>query len=316
MQFELTQEILDQIIFAMEDQTEASVVDTTSGEVVALRAEPAGHDAERYAPIPEWKPVNGYQLMERFVAALRNPLLREQLREALAAGRGVFRGFKDSLRKYPEIEKRWYAFKEREMRRVVHDWYNQLRELQGLERLDFEPAAALEEAEELIEADFVFALGVGRRERELVEADRAGFLSMCGELGAGEAAAAFERRAARYPTMGSPESVVVVAEDLGEQLGGVAWAVSGPAGAGRGTGWRILQLYVSPSFRGIGLGGALLRRLLAAVAARGAASVLVDLGGTAMAARGLFAREGFATVAELLRLDVRAWELRDGLPPG
>ncbi len=150
MEFDLTKEILDQIIFAMEDQTEESVVDRSSGEVIIVRGDDGRYGGERYAPTPEWKPIDGYQLMERFVTGLRNPTLREELRAALGAGRGVFRSFKDALKKNPEIEKRWYLFKEREMRRVVLDWYNQARELEGLERLGLDPTDEGESSEELI----------------------------------------------------------------------------------------------------------------------------------------------------------------------
>ena len=307
MEFELTQETLDQIIFAMEDQTEVSVVDRASGEVIAVRGEAERYSGDRYAPLPEWKPVDGYQLMERFVTGLRNPVLREQLREALAAGRGVFRSFKQALRKSPEVEKRWYLFKEREMRRVVYEWYNEMRELQGLERLSLEPLEETMEAGELITSDFVFTPPAPEQLESLASVDRTAFFETHGELGGERAEALYCRRMEKYATMSSPDSLTLVAEDLGGQLGGFAWGVRRPTRLASGDTWKIVQLYVSPTFRGIGLGGALLRRLLGALSERGAGTVLVDLGTSAMAVSELFEREGFAPVAQLLGLDMSTW---------
>ena len=73
------------------------------------------------------------------------------MRDALSAGRGVFRNFKNALKQSRDLERSWYRFKEREMRRVVAEWYNQEREAAGLERLGPEP----EETEDLTVSDFV-----------------------------------------------------------------------------------------------------------------------------------------------------------------
>lgn len=316
MEFDLTKEILDQIIFAMEDQTEESVVDRSSGEVTIVQGESGRYGADRYAPVPDWKPVDGYQLMERFVTGLRNPTLREELRGALAAGRGVFRSFKDALRRNPEIEKRWYLFKEREMRRVVLEWYNQARELRGLERLSLDPTDEGEGSEELIEADFVFTSGVGARADLLAEADRTAFAEVHARLGADRVAELYGRRAGKYPEMGGSESAVVVAEDQGGQIAGFVWGAYRPIAQAPGESWTILQLYVVPLYRGIGLASSLLRRILESTSDRGAAAVYVDLGESLLGMEGLFSRHGFATVTKRMGIDMSAWADRSAGPPG
>jgi hypothetical protein len=91
--------------------------------------------------------------MERFVRSLRNPIVRESLREALSRGKGVFRNFKNVLRERQDIERLWYSFKEKEMKAVVKEWYNHIREIKGLEQLDFEPEDTLS-MEELVLSDF------------------------------------------------------------------------------------------------------------------------------------------------------------------
>ena len=145
MEFTLNSELVEQIIFAMEDQQNQYYVHMDTGELLreeeieedeAEEDEAEGEDP--FIPIPEWRPVDGFLMMEKFVARLRNPLLRDQLKDALTSGRGVFRKFKDILKTNPEIERLWFSFKERELRKVVWQWYNDNRELAGLDRLEEE----------------------------------------------------------------------------------------------------------------------------------------------------------------------------------
>ena len=145
MEFELSPEIMEQIIFAMEDQTAEWYVHRVSGALatgdLVEEAEQVElpEQAEQFVPLPLWQPVDGFRLMERFVATVRNPFHREHLRSALAHGRGVFRSFKNALHQRPDLERLWHGFKEREMRRIVAQWYDREREAAGLERLGWEP---------------------------------------------------------------------------------------------------------------------------------------------------------------------------------
>jgi len=141
----------------MEDQEGEFYVDTLEGLVISVDAEEFDGDADegRYIVLPEWDSSEGFRMMEHFTAALRNALIREELSAALDRGRGVFRAFKDTLARYPETEKLWYAYKEREMKRVVIAWYNALRESWGLELIGEEP----EDIEVLALEDFSFREG-------------------------------------------------------------------------------------------------------------------------------------------------------------
>ncbi|MCK4542485.1 MAG: GNAT family N-acetyltransferase, partial [Spirochaetales bacterium] len=151
MKFIMTPEIMDQIIFGMENQEKTFILDTDTDHVVP--AEETEKESFRYIPIPEWKSSDGFQLMEMFTASMRNPILRERFREALSSGRGVFRSFKNILKERPEIERLWFSFKEKEMRKRVREWYNQLAEVWGLEKLGPEP----EDTEELVMSDFSYS---------------------------------------------------------------------------------------------------------------------------------------------------------------
>lgn len=156
MEFELTPEIIDEVVFAMEDQSNLSVFDARelrcrpAADAEEVLGEEAG--AERFIPVPEWDSVSGFRLMERFVSLLKNPVAREELRDALASGHGVFRSFKNILKTYPELERKWYRDKDAHMRRIVLDWYNDLRDSWGLERITLES----EETSDIVESDFSF----------------------------------------------------------------------------------------------------------------------------------------------------------------
>jgi predicted N-acetyltransferase YhbS len=160
MQFELTGALLDDIMFSMEDQEWEFMLDTVEGVVVGgidgldfLDDKPEDDDGgPRYIELPEWDSSSGFRLMERFAAAFKNPLVRNELSYALGQGKGVFRAFKDVLSRYPEAEKIWFSFKEKEMKQEILKWYDGLREEWGLEKIGLEP----EDTEDLVLGDFRF----------------------------------------------------------------------------------------------------------------------------------------------------------------
>jgi ribosomal protein S18 acetylase RimI-like enzyme len=163
MQFELTEALIDDILFAMEDQAGDFRLDTVEAAVTGglddldfLDEDPDadheadGEDCSRYISLPEWDSSDGFRLMEHFAARLRNPIVRDELTSALSLGRGVFRAFKDTLARYPETEKLWFSFKDMEMKNEIIRWYNGLREEWGLEKIGMEP----EETDDLVLEDF------------------------------------------------------------------------------------------------------------------------------------------------------------------
>ena len=151
--FELSDQIVEQILFAMEDQENASVVDIETGEVL-----PAQEGTEFVSP-PSWSSREGFRLMEDFLAMVRQPSARRDLGEALARGRGVFKAFKAALLAHPDVERAFRDFKTRAMRRNIVGWYEDLREARGLERLGPEP----EDTDDLIASDLQLHLVSYRR---------------------------------------------------------------------------------------------------------------------------------------------------------
>ncbi|MEN6398899.1 MAG: GNAT family N-acetyltransferase [Rectinema sp.] len=163
--FELTDTILERIIFAMEDQSKSFLVDLATGELVdkTTRATKidqvhptaeSGQLAEQLVPPPGWESADGFKMMELYVATVRNPELKVQLSQALSQGKRVFKTFKEILTQTPGAEKSFADFKTKYMKRRIKDWLNALREANGLARLPEEP----EETEDLLLADFSVSL--------------------------------------------------------------------------------------------------------------------------------------------------------------
>ena len=258
MQFELSSALIDDILFSMEDQDGEFLVDTREGLVVS--AEDEGFDSEaaegRYIPLPEWDSSGGFRLMERFAATLRNALVREELSAALDSGRGVFRAFKNTLARYPETEKLWYAFKEREMKRVVIEWYNALRESWGLELIGEEP----EDIEGLALEDFSFSEGLAA---DMPHAEKLR-KSCLEEYGGADV----------FRGMGEwafPGDVSFVSRSAGGDFAGYISAKK-ESGA-----LRVCALEIEREYRGLGLGKALLARLLEKADSLGIGDIIIDL---------------------------------------
>ena len=152
MQFELTDSLIDDIISAMENQDVEYAVDAAEGQLVISDSDGHIPDDDQYYSLPEWGPSDGFELREDFVNNLHSPLAREELQSAMHSGRGVFKNFRNVLKSYPEIDKRWHIFKHRSMSARINEWYNSLREIWGLEKLDQLP----ESDESLVHDDFSF----------------------------------------------------------------------------------------------------------------------------------------------------------------
>ncbi|MDR0387112.1 MAG: GNAT family N-acetyltransferase [Treponema sp.] len=256
MQFELTEALINDILFSMEDQNGIFFLDTRDGIVIPEDDEEFDGDwnAEdgRIVSLPEWDSSEGFRLMERFAAGFKNTVIRNRLTAALDRGRGVFRAFKDVMAEYPEAEQLWFAFKDREMRRVIMDWYNGLREEWGLERIGTEP----EETGDLVLEDFCFrdavpedAAAAGDLHRECVDELRVSLSRQVSE----KTARSFAGE--RDGDWAFPGDLAVIAETGSGEFAACLAALI------RGDALRVTTLEVRPEYRGLGIGEALLSLL-------------------------------------------------------
>mgnify|MGYP002623754958 CR=1 FL=1 len=162
--FTLTDALLRKILFSMENQTEEFVIFEKDGESsVEKVGEKKNSDPEELLhvpetavyPLPSWSSSDGFNLLEEFVASVRFSKAQEELKAAVSGGRGVFRNFKDVLKKYPEISARFSRFKEKKMKSRIFEWYNALREEAGLSFLPLDGEE--EKIDDLVSEDFSFS---------------------------------------------------------------------------------------------------------------------------------------------------------------
>ena len=167
--FQLTPEIIDMIIFGMENQSDEYCVDIKTGDIISeteAYEEYEGEDIDSYAiPVPDWLPADGFQLMESFVASLHNPIHKETLREVLSAGKGAFRNFKNTVKEHESLTLQWYLHKEKMMRSRVIEWYNINSEIIKYSNIE----ENTDETENLILTDFVFNVDCLKWENLIVE---------------------------------------------------------------------------------------------------------------------------------------------------
>jgi GNAT superfamily N-acetyltransferase len=244
MYFELTQALIDDILFCMEDQNNTFILDTENS-LVMERAVIDNFDNDRYIAIPEWGSADGYHMMERFTTGFQNPLVRDALNESLAQGKGVFRAFKQVLSKYPEAEKLWFAFKKKEMQKEVLQWYNGFRENWNMERIGGEP----EETCELFLEDFVFRAYEDKDFESIIALHQ-----LCFE--------------GKQRDIGDPAFVV---ETANQDFAGFIAVKPGNASV------YISSLEVRPEYRGLGIASELCARLVERLKKENNACVYIDL---------------------------------------
>lgn len=180
MNFSLTDSLKDEILFAMEDQNSTYCVDAAKGNLKVISSEFNSYidspeddeeeidiDDENYYSIPSWDSDDGFEMMENFTAGLHNPKVYYELRKCLANRRGVFRNFKSILKAYPEVEQKWFAFKDKTMHARITEWYNELCESWGLEVLEEKPESF--DTENLVQEDFEFTKYDSLKDKECVD---------------------------------------------------------------------------------------------------------------------------------------------------
>lgn len=151
MEFTLTDGLIEQIISAMENQETVFVMSAESASLVEMSAS-VKVDEDKVYGLPEWKPADGFALREAFVNQLHVQEVQRELKNVLHSGRGVFKNFRNVLKNYPDVDKRWHIFKYKFMSARIKDWYNSLRQVWGLEKLDY----FSETDDDLVHDDFSF----------------------------------------------------------------------------------------------------------------------------------------------------------------
>ena len=302
----MTDELMYQMIFSMEDQANTYYFDLKDGVPVQKELIPGRDPADqlnrRYIPLPSWSPADGFRIMEKFVSSLRNPVFREQLREALAQGKGVFRSFKNVLKQEPAIERLWFYFKERELKRIIYIWYEQLSESSYLTSLG-EPE---EDVTELILSDFVLTeererwrSHITEIARERLDSEFAGVEPPLGILLADEYRETWD-------VFEDDWLMIFVESPLEEFVGFIGACPLYPVEDMLV--YAVRHLYVEPRFRGLGVFKLLLDHLCERALEHGAVRVIVELSGKAATVAPALIHRGFVPISERFSLDLERWE--------
>ncbi len=278
MLFDLDPELMDQIIFGMENQDHEYILDATDRRVAPRGEIP---HTNRTHELPEWSSANGYQLMERFVASLQNQPVKDVLRGILSSGHRVFRRFKDALHEHQTAERLFFAFKQREMGKTILAWYNDLRELDGLEPLASEDL--LDQTVDLLRSDVsVVVHGAGEIPFPLEQVHRTAlseYSAILAPLQEDRVRAVLEARAAD----GSPIGMALLLVDE------ATVAVRG--------------LTVLPEFRGMGIGTLLVEEALFWAESKGLGPVEVPVPVANERFQRSMERRGFQPVLVWMRFD-------------
>jgi len=299
MRFELTEALIDDILFAMEDQGSEFLLDTVEGIVSGGLDDPEfdgediddddGEGGARFIGLPEWDSADGFRLMERFVAAFRNPLIREELSSALGLGKGVFRAFKDVLSRYPEAEKLWFSFKEKEMKKEILRWYNGLREEWGLGKIGAEP----EDTDDLVLEDFCFR-AFETQDRFQAEALHSlcveEFKENLAEAGSGTEIETISRELYSFCDIPGISFGMTVESQGGEFAGYISGVIKKSALC-------VQNLEIKPEYRGLGLGEALLVKFIGSLDPGKIKKVFFDLPSWAEGFSRVLLRESFKPYA-------------------
>lgn len=154
MTFELSDSLKTALLNALENQEKSFVIDAEKGTLIESDSQEVQScvDEDKIYSIPEWTSEDGFRLRQDFAESVHSPLVHDELMEVLHSGRGVFRNFRNVLKTYPEADKLWHRYKNRKLLEFISDWYNSLRDVWGLEKLDQMP----ESDETLVHDDFTF----------------------------------------------------------------------------------------------------------------------------------------------------------------
>jgi len=279
LRLHVTEEILERVVFGMENQKDRLFLDPSDG---LLR--PEKDDDGSLIPLPDWGPTDGYRLMDGFTGSLPDTAFRERLVDILHSGSGVFRNFKDALKERPELEGLWRRYKKREMRKTALSWLSRWSEALALEALGPEP----EDWDQLSSVEFII--------REIREEERVQIQSW-NKLAEAENFPGISYDAWSVADSGS--GFISVAEGPSGEIVGFSWLYMN-YDSGRPEG-RLIQVYVIPELRGLGIGRMLIAASMEQAVDKGAGVFTLRTGVSGKILEKYFESEDFTPVMTVWR---------------
>lgn len=260
MSLPLTAALLDQILFAMEDQDNFSILNLATRQVESCTDENACGEGT-VLPLPSWSSTDGFRMMREFSESLHNPAVQAELRAVLDSGQGVFRRFKQVLKPRDLLYRQWLRFKRKFMEEKVRQWIDQWPEVVFED--PSEPALGAE-AGGLLATDFTFREGAPAEAFALEDWDS----EACHEAARGVFGEDRGPEYSEYFQRGRRFEAgdrFWVAENPQGEWAGVVWCRRWSATLGHAEVVEVLLWFVDPEYRGLGLGTVLLETLRSGV---------------------------------------------------
>jgi GNAT superfamily N-acetyltransferase len=276
--FQLIPEIIDLIIFGMENQSDEFCVNVKTGKVLSVTdaRQMYGEIEDVVIPVPGWLPADGFYLMESFVVDLHNPVFQESLRNILTSGKGAFRNFKKAVKENKTLTQQWYLHKDRIMKSRVIDWYNRNSDILKYQDIN----ENTDETDNLIITDFVFTSN-SKKWESLITGK--GLEAVQESMGLGDDLLVdyFITRNRMIKTLPNIQSVFISAETVGGDFAGCISGFSMEQKLSRRFIYVIDRIWVEKIFRGLGIARLLLDKHLQDAAKSGAERIIYELPGSA-----------------------------------
>lgn len=299
MFFELTDSLTTAILYAMENQQQQSLLDATA--LTLIPAAGVSADEERFYTLPTWTSNDGFKMLESFVFSLGASAAKTELKDVLVAGRGVFRNFKNVLKAYPELERRWHFYKDKRLRQRLMEWYNALREAWGLEALgqDFD------DYDELTKQDFTFVRYNPRRDADCVAAYARAVAVELEHDGSELAIAAATLWRGRFAGVALGQKDGFVCRALADEFVGCLLSAPCPSPAKETV--VLTDFFVTQNYRGLGIARTLMALCISSLRERGIhwliiADTTIPQQLDALITRMGFERQGLLLVADVTKL--------------
>lgn len=247
MIFALTDSLINQMKNALENQEKKFLLDAEKS-ILIEKDDSVKADNEKYYELPEWTSANGFELRQSFVDSLYAPIAHEELQNVLHSGRGVFKNFREIIKKYPNVETKWNAYKNSKMLSYINSWYNELREIWGLEKLDYIP----ESDSNLIHDDFNFCEYDSEKDKETVILNMKSFYNKNNEnLPEELEQALYEMWLNQFESTDSSEQTGIICRSLSDDF--VGCIITVPISKQQKKIVKLTNLFVSENFRGLGI---------------------------------------------------------------
>ncbi len=253
----------------MENQQKVFLLDASSLELVEADSEAVDFieesvGEEKFYTLPPWNSKDGFILLESFCDTVRISKARSDLKKVLEEGRGVFRNFKNALSLYPELERRFNAYKKNYMQTRVFEWYGSLRESWGLESL-----AQESEEIDLVDEDFSFS-ECSRPDFSCIEKEADFIAEELRQTFTGELGQAFSGLWLRRFDFSEADRVngIICRTAAGEFAGAALYSSDFEKNGLKKTVF-LTALFVNQNYRGLGIAGGLIKRLSSLLKAAG-----------------------------------------------